>query len=183
MKKINLLQMFVASLLFLFIALGVSAYDVNRIPRPLPTGTTDALPDGWAFKDVGNITPQTDWCYNSATGQYYLKAYGNNVWNSEDQFGFIYFQTDEDKQVVTRIMDAEVLTTSHQKGFIMIRSSLADDASMVYEETKETKDGGQVCFDYRLENGGGCQSSCIYTKDKETTESQCIFKIIVLEWR
>ncbi|MDD4636690.1 MAG: hypothetical protein PHI48_03700 [Bacteroidales bacterium] len=175
MKKINLLQMFVASFLFLFIALQVSAYDVNRIPRPLPTGLTDPLPDGWAFKDVGNISPQTDWCYNAATGQYYLKAYGNNVWNSQDQFGFIYFKTDEDKQVVARIMDAEVIKNSHQKGFIMIRSSLADNASMVYEETKETANGGQVCFDFRLETGGGCDSRCIYTKDKETSTQKTTF--------
>ncbi len=157
MKNFKLLNFFTTAVLFLFAALEVDAFDINRIPRPMPTGTTSPLPEGWAFKDVGNITPQTDWCYNSVTGQYYLKSYGNNVWDSDDQFGFIYFQTDEDKQVVTRIMDAEVLKDKSQKGFIMLRSGLSNNASMVYEETKYTSNG-QVCFNVRRLNGGGCET-------------------------
>jgi len=161
MKNFNFLKIFTtAALLFGFVALEVNAYDVNRIPRPMPTGTTSALPEGWAFRDIGNITPQTDWCYNSVTGQYYLKSYGQNVWNSEDQCGFIYFQTDEDKQVVTRIMDAEVLAGTSQKGFIMIRSGLTTNNATVYIETK-TSSGGQVCFCWRLTNGGTFSSICV----------------------
>jgi len=153
MGKSNILKMFTAAVLLFLSVVEVNAYDVNRIPRPLPTGTTSALPEGWAFKDVGNITPQTDWCYNSATGQYYLKSYGLDLWFSKDEVGFIYFQTDEDKQVVTRIMDAEVLAGTSQKGFIMIRSGLTDNAAAVYIETKN-QNGGKVDFCWRLTNGG-----------------------------
>ena len=159
MKNLNFLKIFsLVAVLFLSATLDVNAYDPNRIPRPLPKGTTDKLPEGWAFKDVGDITPQTDWCYSSVKGLYYLKSYGDNVFGSKDQFGFIYFKTDEDKQIVVRIMDAEVLTTrSHQKGFIMIRSSLNTDASMVYVETKATN-GGLVDFCYRLKTGGNADA-------------------------
>ncbi len=170
MKNSNFLRMFMAAAaLFLFAALEVNAYDPNRIPRPLPIGTTDQLPDGWAFKDVGDITPQTDWCYSAVKGLYYLKSYGDNVWGNKDQCGFIYFKTDEDKQVVVRIMDAEVLTTSHQKGFIMIRSSLATDASMVYVETKAIN-GGLVDFCYRLKTGEGCEAKDTPSDTKTTTQ-------------
>lgn len=158
MKNLNFLKIFTAAALaFGFVALEVNAYDANRIPRPMPTGTTSPLPDGWAFRDVGNITPQSDWCYNAVTGQYYLKSYGWNVWGTDDQLGFIYFQTDEDKQVVTRIMDAEVLAGTSQKGFIMIRSGLSNNNAAVYIETK-TSNGGQVCFCWRLDNGGNFAS-------------------------
>lgn len=150
--------------IFSLILNNVSAYDPTRVARPCPAGTTDPLPDGWAFRDIGNITPATDWCYNATKGQYYLKAYGNETYGSTpDECGFLYFQTDEDKQVSVRIMDAEVVNGTAAKGFIMIRGGLADDDPMVYVEVK-TQNNNQICFCWRLQKAsanGSANGLCI----------------------
>lgn len=150
--------------IFSLIVSNVSAYDPTRVIRPCPTGTTDPLPEGWAFRDVGNITPATDWCYNATKGQYYLKAYGNETYGSSpDQCGFLYFQTDEDRQVSVRIMDAEVVLNTAAKGFIMIRGGLAEDDPMAYIEVK-TQNNNQICFCWRLEKAsanGSASGECI----------------------
>ena len=158
--------------IFSLILNNVSAYDPTRIVRPCPAGTTDKLPDGWAFRDIGNITPATDWCYNATKGQYYLKAYGNETYGAgDDQCGFLYFQTDEDRQVSVRIMDAEVVNNTAAKGFIMIRGGLANDDPMVYIEVK-TQNDNQACFCWRLEKAGTNGSSngeCIQTLTNGST--------------
>lgn len=140
--------------IFSLVTSHVSAYDPKRIVRPCPTGTSDPLPEGWAFRDIGNISPASDWCYNAAKGQFYLKAHGDETYGSTpDECGFLYFQTDEDKQVVARIMDAEVVLNTAAKGFIMVRGGLGDTDPMVLVELLP-RNNGEACLTWRLRKAG-----------------------------
>ncbi len=144
-------------LVLLFVVSDVNAYDATRIVRPCPSGTSDALPEGWQFKDLGNITPSTDWCYKASKGVYYIKSYGNHIYgNGDDQCGFIYFPTDQDRQLVVRIMDGEMVTGSGASGFIMLRGGLNLDDPMAYLEVDAK--GNKVRFNWRLEKGAANHS-------------------------
>lgn len=106
------------------------AYNPNRIKRPYPTGVSDPLPEGWKFRDIGNIAPSTDWCYKSSLGLYYLKAYGNEMSKQKDDCAFIYTETDQDMQVQARIMDGETVKNVYARGFVMVRGGMASDDRM-----------------------------------------------------
>ena len=106
------------------------AYNPMRIPRPYSTGVSDPLPVGWKFRDIGNITPSTDWCYKASLGLYYLKAYGNKMNREMDDCAFIYTETDQDMQVQARMMDAETVKKADARGFVMVRGGMASDDRM-----------------------------------------------------
>ena len=44
------------------------AYDPTRISRPYSTGVSDPLPEGWKFRDIGNIAPATELVLQGITG-------------------------------------------------------------------------------------------------------------------
>ncbi len=126
-------RVLISTVLALTISNGY-AYDPKRIPRPYSTGYSDPLPEGWHFKDIGNIAPATDWCYKASDGSYYLKAYGESLWGNRnnDQCGFLYSESDQDVQLEVRIMDAEKVDKSRAVGGLMIRAGMANDDPMIY---------------------------------------------------
>ncbi len=150
----------IALLLVSIMATEAYSYDPNRIKRPRPVGETDPLPDGWKFEDIGNITPPSDWCYDAEQAVFYLKSYGKEHFGtSDDQCGFFYFETDEDKQVSARIMDAETVDGAAGKGMLLVRAGLGGTDPWVFIEVKK-QGGNTVCFDWRLTKGGSAGSSC-----------------------
>ena len=128
-------RVLISTVLALTISNGY-AYDPKRIPRPYSTGYSDPLPEGWKFRDIGNIAPATDWCYKASDGSYYLKAYGESLrWNhNNDQCGFLYTESDQDVQLEVRIMDAEKVDGSYAVGGLMIRAGMANDDPMIFLE-------------------------------------------------
>lgn len=144
-------RVLISTVLILTISNGY-AYNPNRIKRPYSTGISDQLPEGWMFRDIGNITPSTDWCYKASLGLYYLKAYGNEMGKQKDDCAFIYTETDQDMQVQARIMDAETVKDANACGFVMVRSGMASDDRMAF--LKVNNDAKTVVLQFRSEIGG-----------------------------
>ena len=153
----SLFSKIVITICLFFFVFDVDAYNPLRIARPCPIGITDPLPEGWQFKDIGNISPSTDWCYLASKGLFYIKANGKQIYGSgDDQCAFIYFPTDQDRQLVVRIMDGEMVTGSGASGFIMLRGGLSLNDPMAYLEVDAK--GNKVRFNWRLEKGGANHS-------------------------
>lgn len=172
MKKHATFLRLIALLLVSIIGIEAYAYDPNRIKRPKPIGSTDPLPEGWKFKDVGNISPPSDWCYDAEQGVFYLKSHGVEHWgSSDDQCGLFYFETDEDKQVTCRIMDAETVDGSASKGFLIIRAGLGGLDPWIYIEIKK-QNGNVAVFGGRLEyNKSATSKGEIKTGTKGSTNN------------
>lgn len=94
---------------------------------------SDPIPDGWTSTDIGEPALPSKVFYNSDSDMYQISAGGYDTWNAADECRFIYFETEEDKEVVVRILGL-TFTGWNSKGFIMIRSSLEPEASMCFLE-------------------------------------------------
>lgn len=105
---------------------------------------SDPLPDGWFHRDVGEPQLPSKMIYNADEETYTISAGGTNVWKGQEEFHFVYFETEEDKEVVVRALDLEA-SSGIAKTFIMVRTSLEALTPMVYVEYRTNKYANIVC--------------------------------------
>jgi len=126
------------------IALGTSAYvgiattshnssattsvDVSHVSIK---GSTGGLPSGQADADIGN--PAIKGSASFAQGTYTISAAGSDIWDTADQFHYVYQQVTGDVDVTARVASL-TNTDAWAKAGVMIRASLnagSTHASMV----------------------------------------------------
>jgi len=94
----------------------------------------DPLPDGWTSTDIGTVKLPSKVIYTAEEGMFYVRASGHEYWGSPGDHGhFLYFETEEDKEIVLRVRD---FTSATRNGKILInmRAGLDfNDPNMVVE--------------------------------------------------
>jgi len=115
---------------------------------------SDPLPDGWRTVNIGEPDLPSVTIYDKEEDFYTLSGGGYDTWGTADECNFVYFETEEDKEVVVRMLDFEG-TGWNSKGFIMIRGSLDPGSSMCFLEATPHS-GSSVYLSGRRENDGGC---------------------------
>jgi phosphatidylserine/phosphatidylglycerophosphate/cardiolipin synthase-like enzyme len=88
-------------------------------------GTESALPAGWLNGDIGQVGLPGAASYGAGT--YQLAASGADIWNTLDEFHFVYQSWSGDGEIVARVA-AVSNTDQWTKAGVMLRSSLAADS-------------------------------------------------------
>src|SRR5688572_13670520 len=89
-----------------------------------------AVPSPWVGSDIGS--PAIAGQSSSADGQTFtISAAGADIWNTSDEFHFVYQPIDGDVEVLARV-DAVSYAHAWSKAGVMIRSSLAANASHAF---------------------------------------------------
>ena len=91
-------------------------------PTPTPTPPTGSTQSGWTSGDIGS--PLAAGATSVANGTFTVTGGGSDIWDSADQFQFVYQQVTGDAQIVARVAS---LSAAHPwaKAGVMIRQSLA----------------------------------------------------------
>ncbi|NJO00508.1 MAG: T9SS type A sorting domain-containing protein [Bacteroidia bacterium] len=113
--------------------------------------TCGPLPTGWTSAYIGTAGNSTgDACYNSGSQTFEVKGSGADIWNTSDQFRFVYQSLDCNGEIIARVNSLEN-THIWAKSGIMIRESAAADAK--HAMIVVTPSNG-VSFQYRSTTGG-----------------------------
>jgi regulation of enolase protein 1 (concanavalin A-like superfamily) len=85
-------------------------------------GDATALPGGQSAADIGSPTPRGNTAFSSGT--YTITAGGADIWDSADQFHFVYQRVTGNVEVVARVASIKYAHAWSRTG-VMIRESLA----------------------------------------------------------
>jgi hypothetical protein len=111
------------------------------------------LPSPWATADIGSVGVA-----GSATesgGTFTIEGSGNDIWNTEDEFRFVYQSAGGDCEIKSRVTAVEN-TDPWAKAGVMVRETL--NANSMYAMMDITPSNG-ACFQYRTSTGGSCSNS------------------------
>jgi hypothetical protein len=139
----------------LIIGFGITGCLLFILPVFSYSQMSDPLPEGWKNTDIGEPELISKTFYDAENDFYTLSGGGYDTWGNADECNFVYFETEEDKEVVVRMLDF-VGTGWNSKGFIMIRSSLEPEASMCFLEVTPHTDENSCYLSGRPLDGGGC---------------------------
>jgi hypothetical protein len=139
----------------LIIGFGITGCLLFILPVLSYSQMSDPLPEGWKNTDIGEPELLSKTFYDAENDFYTLSGGGYDTWGNADECNFVYFETEEDKEVVVRMLDF-VGTGWNSKGFIMIRSSLEPEASMCFLEVTPHTDENSCYLSGRPLDGGGC---------------------------
>lgn len=111
------------------------------------TVTKLGLPDGQVGADIGS--PAIAGRASYANGAYTITAAGTDIWNSADQFHFVYGQLSGDGEVRARVASLGY-THAWAKAGVMIRETLSADSRHAYSMVTA---GSGFAFQRRVEPG------------------------------
>ena len=134
---------------------GVSAGAAGAAPGPAPSPSP--CPGGWGCADVGNPAVVGD--QSLAGGTWSVQGAGGDIWDTSDQFHFVWQPLAADGTVSARVA-AQGATDPWAKAGVMLRQSAADPASAYYAVLVTPANG--VVVQYRSSEGlrtvqGGAQ--------------------------
>jgi fibronectin type 3 domain-containing protein len=116
---------------------------------PVATGTTEmALGSSWQDTDIGS--PGIPGSYSLANGVFTVNGSGGDIWNTSDQFNYVYQPLNGDGTIIARVA-SEQNTDPWAKAGVMIRETL--DASSTYAFMFATPGNG-IDFQYRSSTAG-----------------------------
>jgi regulation of enolase protein 1 (concanavalin A-like superfamily) len=107
-----------------------------------------ALPSGQSTRDIG--APAIAGSVAYAQGVYTVVGAGNDIWDSSDQFRYVYQQVTGDLNVVVRVASVEQVNAWTKAG-IMVRESLNANSRHAMALLSA---GHGYSFQWRLDNGG-----------------------------
>jgi endonuclease/exonuclease/phosphatase family metal-dependent hydrolase len=84
-----------------------------------PTAAAAQLPSGWSSTDIGSVGAG-----GGASGSFYIRGAGADVWGSADAFHFAYQSMTGDGEIVTRVNSIDYLHAWSKAG-VMMRESLS----------------------------------------------------------
>jgi regulation of enolase protein 1 (concanavalin A-like superfamily) len=96
--------------------------DTDTLTVTVTLSTTGALPTGWSDDDIG--TPAVAGSASYSNGTFTIRAGGNDIWDTSDQFHFVYQQVSGDVSIVARVASLTA-TNPWSKAGVMIRETLA----------------------------------------------------------
>ena len=118
-----------------FVGLAVASHIGAKLSTALfenvavgPAAAGTSLPAPWADQDIGSVGPAGS--VSESGGTYSVMGSGSNISGTSDGFHFVFQPMSGDGEIVARIAGVQNVTPS-SKGGIMIRETLAADASNV----------------------------------------------------
>jgi regulation of enolase protein 1 (concanavalin A-like superfamily) len=114
---------------------------VQVSPLSMPAGTTSV--------DIGS--PATAGSSTVSNGTYTVKGAGTDIWNTSDQFRFVYQQVTGDVDISARIASYTPSSTTWAKAGVMIRESLNANARNTLALTQGTRG---YSYQWRLDAAG-----------------------------
>jgi fibronectin type 3 domain-containing protein len=107
-----------------------------------------SLPSPWQDTDIGS--PAKPGSGSATSGTFTVAGGGGDIWNTSDQFNFVYEPLNGDGTIVARVASQQN-TNVWAKAGVMIRESLAANSTDVYEVVTP---GNGDAFQYRTTTGG-----------------------------
>lgn len=81
--------------------------------------------------DVGTVARAGSAVFDSAAGEYRVAGGGENIWNTNDAFHFVWIKLSVDFALAADIRFPQASGSPHRKACLMVRQSLAADAAYV----------------------------------------------------
>ena len=104
-----------------FASVSVGASSSTEPPPPPPAPPPAPDPSAWVNGDIGN--PALAGRASESGGTFSVTGAGSDIWNSADQFHFMYRPVDGDVEIVARVVDVEYANAWSKAG-VMIRQDL-----------------------------------------------------------
>jgi len=98
--------------------------DVYGLHPPPVEGCAEMLPSPWVSMDIGQVGRTGDVC--DQQGVFTLHASGNDIWNNQDAFHFVYQPFDSSSGMITAQVKYMDYTDPWAKCGLMFRSTLDD---------------------------------------------------------
>ena len=111
-------------------------------------GAASTLPAGWGDGDIGQVGAPGAASYDAGT--YRLSASGADIWDTHDEFHFVYRSWSGDSEIVARVA-AVSNTDQWTKAGVMLRSSLSTDSP---HASMFVTPGKGLAFQRRAASGG-----------------------------
>jgi hypothetical protein len=110
-----------------------------------------------SFRFLGRPGPEGSVSLDEATGTYMIGGSGADIWDSSDQFHYVYRTLSGDGEIVAHVVSNGTGSSTWAKGGVMIRETLdANSKHMIMALTGG--DGGGIAFQGRPETGGRSNS-------------------------
>jgi len=116
-------------------------------------GGSSSLPSPWATTDIGNVAATGSATYSSGT--FTVQGSGNDIWNSTDEFRFVYQSLNGDGTITAQVNSLSN-TNSWAKSGVMIRESLSGGSKHACTVITPTKG---VAFQRRASTNGGSSNT------------------------
>ncbi|MGI4787965.1 MAG: carbohydrate-binding protein [Janthinobacterium lividum] len=117
-----------------------------------PVSADDAVPPPWHGADIGSPLPAGG---ADSEAQFFLTGGGSDIWNSSDQFHYVYYQLTGNGQIAARVV-SQSNSNAWAKTGVMMRNTL--DAGSAFADVVVTPSSG-VNFQWRATAGSGCAGS------------------------
>jgi len=109
------------SALALFVAILVSGVSAR-------VAQADPIPSPWVGRDIGSPSIAGDDSFDPTRKAFTIDAAGSDIWDTADQFHFVYQQVSGDVDIIARV-DSVLAADAWSKAGVMIRSSLSAGAA------------------------------------------------------
>ncbi len=106
----------------------------------------------WISQDIGAVAASGDSCEGSGTFE--LNASGSDIWNSEDEFHYVYQSLSGDGEIVARVVSLDN-TDPWAKAGIMMRNTLDANSAMVFMFMSSNPRGSGPSYSFQHRNFQG----------------------------
>ena len=106
------------------------------------------------FSDVGQVKLYGNAVYNASTSTYTMSGGGMNVWETFDQFSYLYNKVNGDCSMTAKVAFEGKGVNAHRKIGIMIRDALTGESRCAHISIHGD---GLTSLQYREETGGKTQ--------------------------
>ncbi|GCE10473.1 NPCBM/NEW2 domain-containing protein [Tengunoibacter tsumagoiensis] len=98
----------------------------SSVPTPTPTPSISggALPTGYQAQDIGSVAIPGEATYDSTSNTFNTFSSGTDIWNSNDQFQYIYQTLTGDGSIVARVASQANTGGGWAKAGVMMRETL-----------------------------------------------------------
>jgi len=126
-----------------------SSYSAGQGPNFTIGSGGGGLPSPWSNTDVGGVAAAGSASYSSGT--FNLEGSGADIWNSSDEFHFVYQQISGDVTITARVASVEN-TNAWAKAGVMVRESLSGNSKHAMNVITPSRG---VSFQRRTATSGG----------------------------
>jgi regulation of enolase protein 1 (concanavalin A-like superfamily)/chitodextrinase len=126
----------------------VTTASLSNVSITTGTSSSSALPSPQKAADIGSPAIQGSTTYNA--GQYTIKAGGNDIWNTSDQFHYVYQPLSGDGEFIARVTGLG-FSNDWAKAGLMVRETLT--ATSRHADSMITAGNG-FTFQRRIDTGG-----------------------------
>ena len=132
---------------------GLTGRDIVSVTVGFSVVGCGPLPDAWFGSDIGNVGVSGMDCYGS--GVFDISGSGRDIWDSVDQFRYVYQQVSGDVEIIARVLDQEN-THNWAKSGLMVRENLSSGSSHALLHVSPFPDGaGGPGYSYQYRSSEG----------------------------